>query len=105
MKKLFGQLLVPPALSVLALKILFADWWDSVGMRSRWSVWILLSVSQRFTPGFRQAGSQGGSASIDDLSVLAGGNRKTVGSRQTAVFYAYPQDGGDVAGAGDRESI
>ena len=44
MKKLFGQLLVPPALSVLALNILFADWWDSVGMRSRWSVWILLSA-------------------------------------------------------------
>ncbi len=44
MKKLFGQLLVPPALSILALKILFSDWWDSVGMRSRWSVWILLSA-------------------------------------------------------------
>ena len=44
MKKLFGQLLVPPTLSVLALKILFGDWWDSVGMRSRWMVWILLSA-------------------------------------------------------------
>ena len=44
MKKLFGQLLVPPALSVLALQLFFGDWWDSVGMRSRWSVWILLSA-------------------------------------------------------------
>ena len=44
MIKLFGQLLVPPALSVLALKLFFGDWWDSVGMRPRWSVWILLSA-------------------------------------------------------------
>ena len=44
MKKLFGHLLVPPVLSVLVLKFLLADWWDSVGMRPRWAVWILLSA-------------------------------------------------------------
>ena len=44
MIKLFAQLLVPPALSVIALKMFFGDWWDSVGMRPRWSVWILLSA-------------------------------------------------------------
>ena len=44
MIKLFGQLLVPPVLSVLALKMFFGDWWDAAGMRPRWSVWILLSA-------------------------------------------------------------
>lgn len=44
MIRLLGQLIVPPTIAVLILRVGFADWWDTVGMRPRWSVWILLSA-------------------------------------------------------------
>lgn len=44
MIRLLGQLIVPPVLAVLILKVCFTSWWEAVGMRPRWTVWILLSA-------------------------------------------------------------
>ena len=42
--QLLGQLIVPPVIAVLILRLGFTTWWEAVGMRTRWSVWILLSA-------------------------------------------------------------
>ena len=43
MIRLLGQFIVPPVIAVIIRKECFTSWWEAVGVRPRWLVWILLS--------------------------------------------------------------